>query len=208
MTSLVALTGRIGSGKSSAARAFHDLGVPVLDLDRVGYDLQQRPVVIRQLAAALGEGILDHGHLDRARLRDLCFADRDKLRQLEAVMHPLIWREATAWRDRQRTAYAIIEASSMRRRHPMIDGIITVVTPDGVRHRRILARGRQTEAELARIDRLQQPPAGDFTLENSGDREQLVQQVRSLHDRLLARFEQPCDPRPADDDGCRHAVEQ
>jgi len=157
------------------------LGVPVLDLDRVGFSLQQRPDIIAQLVHRFGQHIACNGLLNRPQLRAICFADPDNMKQLEAIMHPPIWQQVRQWRNQHQATYGIIEASSLRQRNPEIDTIITVVTPQNIRHQRVLARGNQTLSDLQLIDRLQSPPQGDFIIKNGGDIKSLDNQVKTLH---------------------------
>ncbi|MFO1435586.1 MAG: dephospho-CoA kinase, partial [Gammaproteobacteria bacterium] len=92
MTLVVGLTGGIGSGKSTAAHMFADLGAPIIDTDAIAHDLvQPGSVALVEIAARFGESVLGaDGALDRKRLRQLVFADPSKRIQLEGILHPLI----------------------------------------------------------------------------------------------------------------------
>jgi len=177
----VALTGRIGSGKSSVAEAFRALAVPVLDLDAVGRALQRESEVFQKIEAALGEGALR----TRENLAAICFADSDKMQKLEAIMHPLIWQQACLWSQQQQAPYGIVEASALRSKHASIHYIITVSASESIRQQRVISRGKQDAETFARINQLQQPPHGDFIIDNSGDKQQLYDQVNALHASLL-----------------------
>jgi len=84
------LTGGIASGKSTVARILEELGADVIDADRVGHELLRRShPVHQQVVARFGEGILrPDGEIDRARLGAIVFADQEKLRGLNAIVHP------------------------------------------------------------------------------------------------------------------------
>ncbi|MDQ6964627.1 MAG: dephospho-CoA kinase [Mariprofundales bacterium] len=181
----VALTGKIGSGKSRVAAAFHDLSVPVLDLDVVGHKLQQQPEVITIIKQALGEEVVHAGSIDRSRLAKICFTDRSRLHTLEEIMHPLIWQQMRKWRQQHPAPYAIIEASSLRSREEDIDYIITVTAPREIRQHRVSSRGERQRAHFTCIDQLQDPPQGEFTIENGGELKELYRQVERVHHQLL-----------------------
>lgn len=94
----IGLTGGIGSGKSSAAQFFGELGAQVIDTDRIAHELtaagQPALTLIRE---RLGPAYFDGaGALDRARLRRRVFTDAAAKRELEAILHPLIRAEASA----------------------------------------------------------------------------------------------------------------
>ena len=86
---MVGLTGGIGSGKSTAAHQFAELGIPVIDTDEIAHTLVHpgRPA-LEQIATRFGPGVLAaDGTLDRARLRQIVFADKDARKDLEAILH-------------------------------------------------------------------------------------------------------------------------
>lgn len=94
---LVALTGGIGSGKSTALAAFARLGASVLDCDSVVHDLLRRADVREQVSTRLGIGVIDTGEAGRSMLAAAVFDDADKLDQLEAILHPLVAKEIEGW---------------------------------------------------------------------------------------------------------------
>ena len=84
------LTGGIASGKSTVARILEELGAQVIDADRVGHELLRRShPVHQQVVARFGQGIVrTDGEIDRKRLGSIVFADQEKLRELNAIVHP------------------------------------------------------------------------------------------------------------------------
>ncbi len=86
------LTGGVASGKSAAARMFQDLGAKIIDADRIGHELlRARLPAYQEVVQRFGTRILDaSGEIDRRRLGALVFADPEKLRELNAILHPRI----------------------------------------------------------------------------------------------------------------------
>ena len=88
---IVALTGGIGSGKSTVGQIFGDLGAIVTDSDQLARDVVERGTTgFDQIIAAFGDEVLKNGDLNRAALADLVFKDPAKRKQLEQITHPLI----------------------------------------------------------------------------------------------------------------------
>ena len=93
---LIGLTGNIACGKSAVAAILRKLGAPVIDADQVSRDVTAPGTAgLRSVISAFGEEILDaNDQLDRKKLRALVFADPQKRKQLEAILHPLITAES------------------------------------------------------------------------------------------------------------------
>ena len=106
----IGVTGGIGCGKSVVSDLFATLGVPVIDADHVARELVEpgSPLLAeieRQFSSLC---ITADGHLDRVRLREIVFADRAKLRQLETILHPRIRAELQRWSSAQRAPYGLL----------------------------------------------------------------------------------------------------
>lgn len=87
----IGLTGGIGSGKSSVAQWLKEQALPVLDADQIVHQLQNEDQVIRRLAQAFGEDILDsQGKIDRKVLGAKVFSHDESRKQLEEILHPLV----------------------------------------------------------------------------------------------------------------------
>src|SRR5512135_405703 len=89
---LIGLTGNIASGKSTVARVLQDLGATVIDADALVHDLQRHGTsTYDAIVAAFGRGILDRaGEIDRKALGSIVFADPERLRVLESIIHPAV----------------------------------------------------------------------------------------------------------------------
>ena len=85
---IVAVTGGIGSGKSTVARVFEGLGATVIDADRIAADVIQLPAIRAQVEAEFGEVYDEAGRLDRAALADRIFTDSGARERLNEIVHP------------------------------------------------------------------------------------------------------------------------
>lgn len=142
---LVALTGGIGSGKSTVGEIFANLGAVVVDSDQLARDVVERGSKgFDFIVAEFGDEILKNGDLNRAVLASIIFKEPSKRAKLEEILHPLI-RELFAEIVRSASKDAIIINQI-----PLLvesnfdykfDHVITVSAPDQIRIQRLLKRG-------------------------------------------------------------------
>jgi len=194
----VGLTGGIASGKSLVGDMFAALRVPIVDTDRIAREIvAQGSPGLAAVRAAFGKASLAaDGSLDRAKLRDLVFADSAARHRLEGILHPLI-RAAT------RARLAAIEAPYVVVVVPLlletgfvdlVDRILVVDCPPKMQLERVMRRdavSRQSAESVlaAQLDRAARLDAADDVIDNSGTLEQTRAQVAVLHARYgeLAR---------------------
>ena len=200
MTAWVGLTGGIGSGKSQAAACFALLGVPVIDADAVSRILTQTPdsEALRRIRQTFGDSVIDSaGCLNRATMREYVFADEQARQRLEAILHPLIYREI----ERQKAActaapYGIIELPTLAE-HPvfrrLVQRVLLVQCDEKTRVQRVMARNGLTEAAVRAIMQAQagdeqRLALADDCLVNQGSPEDLSQAVQRQHRIYLQRW--------------------
>ena len=195
MAYIVGLTGGIGSGKSAAAQVFEELGATVIDTDAIAHALTAPGgAAIAPIQAAFGAGyITPEGALSRARMRELVFADAEKKRLLESILHPLIRARSNELVRAARSAYVIlmvpllVESGDYRGR---CQRILVVDCPEELQLERVLARSRiapaQARAIMAtQVTRAARLAAADDVIDNSQDLAQLRRQIEVLHARYL-----------------------
>src|SRR5699024_2644580 len=98
MTVVIGLTGSIGTGKSTAARIFKDLHIPVVDADQVSREVvEPGETTLEEIRETFGDAIIqEDGNLDRKALGAIVFADEEKRKQLNAIIHPAIRKRMEA----------------------------------------------------------------------------------------------------------------
>lgn len=186
----VGLTGCIGSGKSTVARALAGRGAVLLDADAIVAELQQpgHPV-LDAMVAHFGPSILrPDGHLDRKAVAGIVFGDPQELAALNAIVHPAVRAEMAARRQALAGGEEVVvaeipllaEAGPERRRG--LGGIIVVdVDPDVAVGRLVADRGltaAEARARLARqASRAERLALADFVIDNNGTRRHLADQV-------------------------------
>ena len=187
----IGLTGGIGSGKSTVAAMLSDLGATLIDTDAISRAITlPGGAAIPAIRSAFGADVLDAaGGLDRARMRDIVFAQTDAKRRLEAVLHPLIGIET----ERQATAAAgttivfdvplLVESKRWRR---IVDRVLVVDASEATQLTRVVTRsGWAPDAVRAVIaqqaPRRERRAAADAVVFNDGlSLEALAGEVRSL----------------------------
>lgn len=194
------LTGGIASGKSTASQAFRDVGVAVIDADRVAREVVALGTPgLERLQQTFGPEILGPGgELDRAALGRLVFPDPRQRARLEAIVHPLV---AAAVAEQRRELLARDPHQLVVYDVPLLyevcmegefDRVVVVYVPRAVQVERLLARDGISTAEAAQrlaaqMDIEKKARRADEVLDNTGTPEQLRQQVEALVTRLQGR---------------------
>lgn len=192
---VVGLTGGIGSGKSTVAAMFADLGVPVYDSDKEAKVLMESsPEVREKIKALLGPEAYTDGRLNRAFIAQRIFNDEEVLAQLNAIVHPAVRQDFLKWKEGQKAPYVIQETALIFEMgsQDFYDVILLVTAPENLRIQRVLSRDkRASETDVrARIENQldddQKKPASHFIIENL-DLERTRAKVREIHDQLLLK---------------------
>jgi dephospho-CoA kinase len=189
----IGLTGGIGSGKSTVAKVFETLGIPVYYADDTAKRLMNEDAALKQkIQEQFGEAAYTNGQLNRKYIADIVFTSPKKLELLNSIVHPATLQDAEKWMQQQTTAYAIKEAAlifeSGAQEH--LDYVIGVYTPATLRiQRTILRDGITREEVIARMDKQINDTIKmrlcDFVVTNN-EQELLIPQVITLHQHLLA----------------------
>lgn len=159
------LTGGIGAGKSEAARMFAELGVPIIDADRIGQEATEPGgVAERAVIDHFGETILAEGRVNRKKLAEIVFNDRAALHTLNDLVHPAVRAEIarrTAELAQANHPAAIIEAALHAedgRVPEWMSGLILVDCPVETRVQRLTEKRSMSEAEARARIASQTPP--------------------------------------------------
>ncbi|CAN5923357.1 dephospho-CoA kinase [soil metagenome] len=159
---IVGLTGSIGMGKSTAAKMLRQMGVPVYDADAAVHALQARGGIALPPIEAAFPGVVKDGVLDRQALGARVFGNKEALRRLEAIVHPLVRQRQIAFMQRaaQRGEALVVldipllfEGLGERR----VDATLVVSAPAFLQRRRVMSRPGMTAERLDGILRQQVP---------------------------------------------------
>src|SRR5262245_1027226 len=190
---VIGLTGSIGMGKSTAARFFAELGVPVLDADAVVHKLYESDAVAAIEAAFPGSTA--GGRVDRTRLGQQVIGNAEAMKRLEAVVHPLYRAvERRFLKDAETQGAKIVvldvplllETGGDKRVRAVVGGY----APAEIQRERLAHRSGMTQEKLAALLAKQTPDAekrarADFIVDTSGEFDVTRAQIRSILDKVM-----------------------
>lgn len=159
---LLGLTGSIGMGKSTTAKMFCDFGVPVHDSDEAVHRLYRGKAA--PLIEAAFPGTTSGGVVDRTMLAERVLGDKDAMKRLEAIIHPLVRADATAYLKPHHAAgvpLAVLDIPLLYETdgRDRVDLVAVVTAPYEVQRERVLARPGMTEEKFQAILAKQVPDA-------------------------------------------------
>jgi dephospho-CoA kinase len=188
----IGLTGGIGSGKSTVAKMFELLNVPVYYADAASKRLYHTDkVLMANLKKHFGEDIYTNERLNRTKLAAIVFNDKNKLELLNSLVHPPTIKDAEEWIKRQTTPYVIKEAALLFESGSAagLDYVIGVYAPTHIRIKRVMDRDGVTRDNV--LNRMNKQIAEsikmrlcDFVIKNN-EQELVIPQVLSLHQQFL-----------------------
>jgi dephospho-CoA kinase len=205
MSVIIGLTGGIGSGKSTIAKVFANMGIPIFDADTAAKNLMNsNPILKEKLIAAFGaEVYMDNDHaqveeeahssqiLNRNYLSKLVFSDQHKLALLNSIVHPITIQAALDWAATQNTPYVIKEAALFFESGATlgVHKIIGVSAPKAVRINRVMKRDHCTKEAVEKrmmyqIEESLKMKLCDWVIVND-DQQLVLPQVVALHETIL-----------------------
>jgi len=194
----IGLTGNVGSGKSTVARIWKaERGALLIDADQIGRSVvQPGSRCMARLVQRFGKEILlPDGSLNRRRMAEIAFSDKENLEALNSIVHPEIIRKINDQLQEARSqgagavvvdAALILEFGFER----CLDVVVAVDAPREIKIERMLAKGKISRETLEQMLEVQLPPQelkekADYVLDNSADEESLKESTLELFDRLV-----------------------
>jgi len=151
MTLIIGLTGGIGSGKTTIAKLFNILGVPIYYTDVEAKKLMHNSKIIkRRLIAKFGDKVYQDNTLNRSFLANLVFTNKENLKYLESVVHPKVNQHFKRWLKKQNKPYILQENAILFENgsDKLCDYVLTVTAPIKVRINRVIKRDKITEKQV------------------------------------------------------------
>ncbi len=192
----IGLTGGIGSGKTTVAKIFEILAVPVYYADAAAKRLMKEDPVLRErIIAAFGQKSYTYNELNRSYLAEVVFSDPEKTKLINSFIHPATLADAAKWMDLQKGPYAVKEAALIfeagTEKH--LDLVIGVQAPFELRMQRAMQRDSISEAAVLsrmekQMDEAEKMSRCDILI-NNDEKELLIPQVIAVHEQLLKNIE-------------------
>lgn len=190
---IIAVTGGIGSGKSTVSNEFKKLGAYVVDTDAISHEIMMRGYSAYDMVVAeFGNGILsDDLEIDRKRLADIVFNDKNKLETLNSIMHKEIYAELQRRIEASDSDIVCAEIPLLfTARCPIeIDVKVVVSASDDVRIRRVMLRDncsadKVKERMANQLSDSEMCKLADVVIVNNGDIDLVREQVKAVFDSL------------------------
>ena len=189
---IIGLTGGIGSGKSTVADMFTDLGVPVYNSDEEAKKIMESSEEVKNgIIELFGRTAYNGNTLNKSFISNQVFQNKDLLKKLNAIVHPAVRNHFLSWMNDQDAPYVIQEAAIIfeNGKEAFYDAIILVVAPQDTRLKRVMKRDKKSKSQIMmRIDN-QWPderkiPLSNFVIDNQ-DRSKTLKKVQEIHRALL-----------------------
>ena len=188
---VIGITGGIGSGKSTVCSIFDLFGIPVYNSDvRAKELMNSNPNLIQSIQANFGTEVYADGNVNPTVLARKVFSDPAALKQLNALVHPVVSRDFDEWRDQFEKTHVVKEAAILIESgaYKQCDRIIVVEAPESLRIKRVMVRDGVAEEDVeARIrnqmSETERRVHADYIIDNSG-KTMLIPQVQQRLDAL------------------------
>ena len=191
MTRFVGLTGGIGAGKSEALTAFERHGAAVLSTDKVAHDILDDEQVRDALIDRWGDQVAPDGRVDRDKVGEIVFGDRDELAWLESVTHPRVGGHVAEWRQSlgPDVDVAVVEVPLLfeAAMEDAFDTTVAVIADDELRDARLRERGQAglQGREERQLDQAEKVHRADHVIRNDSSLVELDREVNDLIEKLL-----------------------
>ncbi len=190
----VGITGGIGSGKTMVCKVFKLLGIPVFYSDEESKKLLFYDADInRRISKQFGTAVIgNQGTIDKGKLAIVVFSNKEKLEQLNAILHPAVALRFEEWvKEHHESKYILKEAAILFESgaNKQVDTVITVIAPVGLRIQRAMQRDEITREQVLermknQMNEEEKIKLSQFTIQND-DEQLLIPQVMKIHNLLL-----------------------
>jgi len=137
---IIGITGGIASGKSVVADFFLHKNVPVINADRIGHEILRNEKIKDKLITCFGDSISENGEIDRKKLGKIVFHNKNKLHELNVIVHPMLIKEILTRIDNNAEPIIAIDAALLLQwnMNEICDYVILVTAPENIRIERLM----------------------------------------------------------------------
>lgn len=192
MAKIIGLTGGIGTGKTTVAKYFASKGIPVYIADEAAKEIMNIKEVIQEVQTLFTENvILENGQLNREYIRELVFTNKDKLVQLNSIIHPKVTLDFEIWLKQNKNASFIIKEVAIlfeTNGQDYCDATILVTAPLESRIQRVLERDKTSKDIILKIIKNQLPEEEKIRLATYVIENENLEKTYELIDILIKKL--------------------
>jgi dephospho-CoA kinase len=189
----IGVTGGIGSGKTSVCRVFNILGIPVFSADFEAKRIMESDEEVKKKVRLIaGRDVYSTGSLDRLELAGIIFKNKEILREINRLVHPIVFRNYKTWVLSTSAPYVIMEAAILfeSKAAHLVDKVITVIAPVGERIERVIQRNKLTREQV--LDRIKNQMNdrekirhSDWVINNS-EHDMIIPAILKIHEEIIS----------------------
>lgn len=188
----IALTGGIGSGKSTVCKLFNDIGIDTFDSDSSAKRLYLKPDIKQKVIDLVGERVLVNNEINSKLISDICFKDKNILDKLVSMVSDGVFDEYQELINKTKSPYTIFESAIILNSNKLsfFNQKIGVISDVNLRIKRVMDRSKLTEEQI--MFRINKQPSDCFIVEhcdyiivNNNDIKSLEQQVYNINSLIL-----------------------
>ena len=189
---IIGLTGGIASGKSTVSKYLAEKGFKVYDADKIAKDITEKKSVQEEIITTFGDKILDeNGNVDRKKLKEIVFEDKEKLKQLNAIIHPKVIDFYKKLKEKNTDEIIIFDVPLLFESgiDKFCDKILVVISDYEIQINRIVERDK-IDRELAskiiksQLSNEERIKKADVVIDNNSSLEDLFEKVERFCERI------------------------
>ena len=191
---ILGLTGGIGTGKSTVAKMLRGKNIPVVDTDSISKEIIEYPEIIEKIKAEISSKIFNNENkLDRKKLSEIVFENKDKLKKLNEIMHPVIlkkmWEEVEKLKKDYKIIVVDIPLLFEINMENEVDKVLLIYSSKEIQIERIMNRDGRTREEAIKIINSQMPlykkrEKSDYIIQNNDSLEKLKKNLDKVVQKL------------------------
>ncbi len=191
---ILGLTGGIGTGKSTVAKMLREKNIPVVDTDSISKEIIEYPEIIEKIKAEISSKIFNNENkLDRKKLSEIVFENKDKLKKLNEIMHPVIlkkmWEEVEKLKKDYKIIVVDIPLLFEINMENEVDKVLLIYSSKEIQIERIMNRDGRSREEAIKIINSQMPlykkrEKSDYIIQNNDSLEKLEKNLDKVVQKL------------------------
>jgi len=189
----IGVTGGIGSGKTSVCKVFNVLGIPVFSADYEAKKIMDSDhEIMDKVRSIAGKDVYASGSLDRMELAKIIFKNERLLREINRVVHPVVFSNYKLWARYSSAPYVIMEAAILFESKAVhfVDKVITVVAPVEERIERVVRRNKLTREQVLdriknQMDDEEKIKHSDWVINNS-EHEMIIPAILKIYEEIIS----------------------